>query len=121
MVLSSNLYKQICNLIFQSSHSIDADENLVESEYEEDDVNDGSAAQRKTKDADAFGTKISWLLQISLENLGVIVSSYVVSICYFLCFVFDCQAYFSNFLPPFRSQAIRQYRFKCAIKVCRLS
>lgn len=51
---------------------IDADENLVESEYEDEDEID---EKQNTEPA----TKISWLLQIALESLGVTVSSYIVS------------------------------------------
>lgn len=62
--------------------SIDADENLVESEYEDEDEdgNDGTAVQRKTDSGNQNATRISWLLQIALENLGVTVSSYIVRI-----------------------------------------
>lgn len=53
-------------------HRIDADENLVESEYEDDDeINEVHKTEATTK--------ISWLLQIALENLGVTVRSYIVS------------------------------------------
>lgn len=52
---------------------IDADENLVESEYEDDDDEINTIQQ------DEPATRISWLLQIALESLGVTVSSYVVS------------------------------------------
>lgn len=62
--------------VFKFRCSIDADENLVESEYEDDDEID----EKQTTEP---ATKISWLLQIALENLGVTVSSYIVScICY---------------------------------------
>lgn len=62
--------------------SIDADENLVESEYEDEDEdgNDGTAVQRETESGNQNATRISWLLQIALENLGVTVSSYIVRI-----------------------------------------
>lgn len=56
---------------------IDADENLVESEYEDEDEIE---EKQKTEPA----TKISWLLQIALESLGVTVSSYIVSSSYCL-------------------------------------
>lgn len=51
---------------------IDADENLADSEYEDEDE---LSAETKTEPA----TRISWLLQIALESLGVAVSSYIVS------------------------------------------
>lgn len=40
--------------------------------------------QRNTEADEERGTKISWLLQIVLENLGVTVSSYIVSNCFSL-------------------------------------
>lgn len=65
--------------------SIDVDENLVESEYEDDDDDaDGTATQRRTDNDGGKASKISWLLQIALENLGVTVSSYIVRILSFL-------------------------------------
>lgn len=60
--------------------SIDAGENLVESEYEDDDEADGAATQRNTDKDGENTTRISWLLQIALENLGVTVSTYIVRI-----------------------------------------
>lgn len=53
-------------------YRIDANENLAESEYEDEDE---IAEIQNTEPA----TKISWLLQIALENLGVTVCSYIVS------------------------------------------
>lgn len=58
--------------IFIIDYSIEADENLVESEYEDDE--EINVTQKNEPE-----TKISWLLQNALENLGVTVSSYVVS------------------------------------------
>lgn len=57
---------------FSTNYRIDADENLVDSEYEEDDE---IGEEEKNEPA----TRISWLLQIALENLGVTVTSYIVS------------------------------------------
>lgn len=45
----------------------------MESEYEDDDD------EINTIQKDEPATRISWLLQIALESLGVTVSSYVVS------------------------------------------
>lgn len=68
----------IFNCLFLNS-SIDADENLVESEYEDDDdKDDRNAVHQKTENEPT--TRISWLLQIALENLGVTVSSYIVRV-----------------------------------------
>lgn len=59
--------------------SIDAEENEAESECEED----GDDLDSKQVDHEAAVIqsmpKMSWLLQIALENLGVTVCSYIVS------------------------------------------
>lgn len=81
-------YNSICSICF----SIDADENLVESEYEDDDDNaNGTTAQRKSDGHNENATRISWLLQVALESLGVTVSSYIVRIRLFSTSILFCR------------------------------
>lgn len=58
-----------------SFSSIDAEENEADSEYEEDDL-DGSHQEAAVTQS---MPKMSWLLLIALENLGVTVRHYIVS------------------------------------------
>lgn len=60
-----------------SIHSIDAEE--AESEYEDDDdLLDNKQIDQSPAVVQSM-PKMSWLLQIALENLGVTVCSYIVS------------------------------------------
>lgn len=62
-------------------HRIDAKEDLIDSEYEDDDDADVEQLNNPNKVEKAESTtKISWLLQVALENLGVTVTSYIVSL-----------------------------------------
>lgn len=65
-------------------YSIDAEENEAEIEYENDDEiaqseqDDQMAGAQQKAEARSM-PKMSWLLQIALENLGVTVCNYIVS------------------------------------------
>lgn len=60
--------------------SIDAEENEADSEYEEDDeALGGKNAEQTVAETVQSLPKMSWLLQIALENLGVTVCNYIVS------------------------------------------
>lgn len=63
--------------IFHLIKRIETEEDFVDSEYEEDDeaTNKTDAKQQSNNTP-----KISWLLQIALENLGVTVCDYIVSL-----------------------------------------
>lgn len=58
-------------------YRIDAEENEAESEYEDDD-NDLDDKQIDSTAVVQSMPKMSWLLQIALENLGVTVCNYIV-------------------------------------------
>lgn len=65
---------------FGENDVIDAEENLIDSEYEEDDE-EVLCEQLTAVQVNDRNLKISWLLQIALETLGVTVNPYTV--CHF--------------------------------------
>lgn len=60
-------------------HRINAEENSPDSDCDENDQHLVSETNEKSEESTGPVLKISWLLQIALENLGVTVCSYIVS------------------------------------------
>lgn len=100
---------------FSFVYRIDTKEDLADSEYEDD----GDADVKQLNDPNEVEktestTRISWLLQVALENLGVTVTSYIVSLN--LCLKsksMKFEDFFFHIQKPNQSAASVQVRHQC--------